>query len=186
MTSLEQEAGILGASLAIYAERHKLPKSLFDNPDHLTIRAANISDFARLTREELAPRSWEMLCAQTEWRFRVSARLRGKVAIYDLGFVEWVAVEESKKSSEEPTGIQSAVFYHDSLETVRNVLSKKGIRSKLVPEKNSAYVGVEFEPGGAEFRITDTPLADVAEAQLDTHEAIKVDLGSQQTSIEII
>lgn len=185
MTNLEQEAGIFGASLVIYAERQRLPRSLFDRPDHLTVRTPNIDDFAQLTRGELAPRSREMFCTETDWQFRISARLKGWIAIYHLGIVEWVVVEEPGENKVVTTGIQNTVFYHDSLEAAQGVLSKRGIQSIIVPDKNSAYVGVEFEPG-LEFRITDTLLEDVTEAQLDSKETIEVELGPRQTSIEII
>ena len=184
MTNLEQEAGILGASLVIYGERKKLPRSLFDNPDHIAIGTPNINEFGRLVREEVAPRSLKMSCAEVDWQFRAAARLRGRMAIYDLGLVEWIAVEEPKRESQGDIKLR-AVFYHDSLETVRTKLDKKGIRTKITPEKNGAYVNVEFDPQGLEFRMTDTPLAEIAEGQIDSGEAVVVNLDNRQ-SIDFI
>ena len=107
------------------------------------------------------------------------------MAIYDLGLVEWIAVEEPKKESQNDTRLR-AVFYHDSLETVRTELGKRGIRTRITPEKNGAYVNVEFDPQGFEFRLTDTPLAEIAEEQIDSGEAVVVDLSNRRQSIGFI
>lgn len=174
MANLDQEAGILGASLVIYGIRHKLPRNLFFNPDHVAISTEDISEFGQLVRDEVAPKARELSCTEQNWQFVAAARLKGRLAIYDLGMVEWIAVEESKKPHD--VNQLRAVFYHDSLETVRSELYKRGIRSVIVPEKNSAHIDVEFDPPALAFRLTDTPLSEITENQIDSGEAVIVNL----------
>lgn len=179
MKSLEQEAGILGASLVIYGIQHKLPRSLFLNPDHIEINTQSIDDFGQLVRDEVAPKSLGLTCTEQDWQFIAAARLRGRLAIYDLGMVNWVAVAESKRESL-GGGQLRAVFYHDSLETVRTQLDKRGIRTKIVPEKNSAHIDIDFNPPDLALRMTDTPLAEVTANQVDSGETIIVNLNAQR------
>lgn len=173
--SLEDEAAIFGGYLEIFAIRHKLPRSLFNAPDHIVLQTADIDEFGRLVREEVVPRSKDALCVEDDWRFKVAAKLSGRVAVYNLGYVEWISVEEPKTAGG-ATSLERTEFYYDSLETARTVLGKRGIRSKITPEKDRAYISVQFDPDGSEFRLTDTPLSEIIEGQIESDEAVRVRL----------
>ncbi len=177
MESLEEEAGIYGATLSIFAQRNKLPRNLFKNPDHLVLQAADIDDFGQLVREEVAPRARHMACAETDWRFTAAARLRSQIAVYDMGYVNWVAVEEPKRADSEAAGLRRVTFYHEGIRGAGLVLGKLGLHPKIVPEADHQYLDVPFEPEqGLAFRLSNKSLAQVIDEQLDTGEAVPVTL----------
>ena len=130
MLSLEDEAGIYGAELAIFAERRNLPRDLFAAPDHIVFKAADIDNFGILVREEIAPKSRLALCVETEPRFKVAAELTGRLAIYDLGYVDWVEVDEPRLGQEDNV-LDRAEFYCDSLERALTILRARGIPSRI-------------------------------------------------------
>lgn len=186
MNSLEHEAAIFGAELVICAERQRLPRSLFEDLDHLVYRTSNIREFGKIVRGQVAPKAWEIACVEKNWRFIATARLKGRLALYDLGFTEWVAIEESKREPAEGLALEYPVFYHDSLEKARKILSDRGIRSRIIANDNAAFVDATLNPPGLELRLTNTHLAEIEEEQVESGEAIVVDLSPYRQSINVI
>lgn len=172
MRSLENEAELCGVELAIFAERHRLPRDLFLAPDNIVIKAADINAFGHLIREEIVPISRDTLCVETDPRLKVAAELTGSLALHNLGYVDWVEVDEPELSQEYSSS-ERVEFYYDDLEKALTILRAREIDASITPEKSRSFIGLQG-PSGREFRLTDTPLWEIVEAGLESDEVIRI------------
>lgn len=127
-----------------------------------------------------------MACTEKDWKFVASARLKGRVALYDIGWSEWISIEEAEKKPADGLALQYASFYHDSLEAVRYLLHRSGIDSEVQGDEESATISNVFNSFGFEFKFTNTLLADITKEKIDSGEAIEVDLTLSRQNIEFI
>jgi len=178
MRSLEDEAGIYGGELATFAYHYKLPLKLFAIPDHIVIRAANIDSFARLFRDEVAPRANQAVCVETEPRIKVAAKLSGQLAVYDIGYVRWLEMDEPRVEQSD-SSIQRAEFYSDSLERTMAILRARRIPLHLRSDDYRDYVDVQVPGSGLEFRFTNVPLSVITNTRLSSDRAIQIGLGKR-------
>lgn len=183
MKSLEDEAGIYGCDLYLFAEESNLPEELFRFPDHIVLRAADTSSMEEVFQDEIAPNSKLAVCVEVEPRLKVAAELTGRLAVYTMGEVDWIEINEPSLEHSR-TILKRVEFYSDSLESTKTILGVRGLYSDIIPEKNRAYIGVKTRTprGSLEFRFTDTTLSDITHAKLDEEEAIRISLAKRSAA----
>src|SRR3990167_2900730 len=181
MLNLEKEAWIYGCELAIFAARNNLPLELFGVPDHMVIKATDLDDFGDLVRDEIIPKSKNASCVETEPRFKVAAKLTGRIALFDLGHFDWVEVDEPR-IDQPSASVERAEFIYPSLERALQILEARKIYTDITEQGNRAFVGVKARNSSLEFRLTNTPLADVVDEQVERNVAIPISLANKKSN----
>ena len=128
--SYREDSITLFSVLDRYAHDYKLPRNLFETPDHMAYTATGIKDFSQKVRE-LALSAKQLTVIERENRFIATAMLSGTFVVGELGQLNWVTIIEPTDAEQEccEIGKNSLGYYYPDLDNVRLTLGRIGIRT---------------------------------------------------------
>jgi hypothetical protein len=172
--SLNQELAEYSIALTTYEGVYQLPAQLFEHPDHLAIKAANIKEFEEMVRS-IRPNSEQLTCIEQDGRFLAAAKVVGAFSLGLYGKVQWLEIIEPKpeKSGIDNTGIDHAEFYYPKFERVLTIFDRRDVNYEVQPIGEHNRANVVFMRGGRkfEFGITDALVSDIVAEEIENGEA---------------
>jgi hypothetical protein len=154
-------------ALTTYEGTHRLPAQIFQQPDHLALRTADIGEFEHVVRS-LNDNAEQMTCVEDEGRFRVDAKMLGSVSLGIYGRVKWLEIIEGDSS-----GIDHTEFFFPDFSKLRESFHRGRVDYEIdaVDERKVATVSFSQRGESFEVRITDTPVSEVVAREISNGEA---------------
>jgi hypothetical protein len=162
-TDIETEGWQYGSVMLSFIQRHQLPDWLTQNPDHLMVKSADASDFGKRVKD-LYSFTPEVTFLELDFRFIAAAKLMIPLALSDNRKVPRVQIMEAKVG--DYIGPEYAVFFHKDFHYVRAQLEHNKVDAVERSDHMHRWWNIRISNAGQELRITDTPLAQIIDFEV--------------------
>jgi hypothetical protein len=163
--NLQYELPSYAAELEEYIEHERLPIELFDEPDHVAIKAANGRHFEKwiesLQQGDIVEVN-QIYCTVIKRRRIATAFTAGPIAIGNLGEADLLEVIEMRPDKK---GIDKVGLDHVAFKTrlnlsviAQNLITIQGISLDRQAKAKLSNLCLTFGPQNREFKLTDRSL----------------------------
>ncbi|HEY5550086.1 MAG TPA: hypothetical protein VIK37_02725 [Candidatus Saccharimonadales bacterium] len=157
--------------LDYFAYSVDFPPTLFQEPDHMMLKAADPMDFAEKVRE-IKP--WtdneEVAFMELDWRFLAMAHLAVPYVLAPSKHVDWLEIMEPKDAEGyDFIGVEYASFYYPDISKAEKLLAARSINVERLHDepRQWRWLNVVMNNAGQELRISDTKLIEVVEQEIE-------------------
>lgn len=157
-----------GSVLMHFASVTNFPERLLNHPDHIMVKSDNISNFDHRVRS-ITPWAENTAFIEVDSRFLVAAQLLVPLTIADGKPVSWVEIMEPKSAegTADYLGVEYAEFFHEDFNQAGLMMKKSRVNFEKRVDDLHRWWNVRLNDDGQELRITDKPLADIIDRELD-------------------
>ena len=169
--NLNEQIGQYSLDLVALEVTHKLPPILFDNPDHMAIKTASVSQFEEYVRS-ISDISDELYCLEDNDRFIVAAKLAARIAVGFNQAVRWIEIKEPRPElvGQDLVGIDHVEYLVNDIEAAIVQVDVRGVEHQLQSQGNHQIISASLNELGQEVRISNTPLAALVTEKLESDE----------------
>lgn len=144
------------------------PEGLVTNPDHVMIKSATPSDFDKRVKS-ISPWAEQKIFVEVDTRFLVAARLIVPMALTEYKEVNWIEIMESKSpdGTADYLGVEYVEFYHSDFNQAGLFMKRKKVDAEKRVDGLHRWWNIRMNDEGQELRITDKPLSEIIDKELD-------------------
>ena len=144
------------------------PEGLLGYPDHVMIKSSSPSDFEEKVKA-IRPWAEESAFMEIDSRFLVAAHLVVPLALAEHKPVEWLEIMEPKSpdGTVDYLGAEYAEFYYEDFNKAGLLMKRNKIPYEKRTDDNHRWWNVRINDKGQELRVTDKPLSEIVDKELD-------------------